>query len=158
LSESEKLSPKTIGTVGLAAAGTAAIHKYYSVKDKARKDANRKMKFEHQRSIEQSKPVEPSSAKARYEAEMNTRPKEARSAAKTSRLARKAAKAAGRGMGAVGIAAGLPGAIADSADIAAEGGAFEARFGKFVEKMIGLPAGATGRPLTNKEKRTLGSI
>ena len=56
-------------------------------------------------------------------------------------------------MGAVGAVVGAPSMVESASRIEKEGGSFEAKFGKFVEEMLGVQSGTTGRPLTDAEKR-----
>jgi hypothetical protein len=79
-------------------------------------------------------------------------PKSRTPKAKTPAVTKLASKAAGRSLGAVGLLVGAPNAIASAAKINKEGGAFAARFGKFVEELTGMPSGSSWRPPTKKEQ------
>jgi hypothetical protein len=70
------------------------------------------------------------------------------------RLAKRAAKAASRRMGAVGAVVGAPSMVESAQRVEKEGGSFQARFGKFVEEMLGVQMGTSGRPLTAAEERS----
>lgn len=91
--------------------------------------------------------------------QLDENPYEFRKQIKARRLADKAAKASKlakgvtRKMGVLGATAGMADAIGSARRIEEEGGSWEARFGKFVEELIGLPSGATQRPSTEAEKK-----
>lgn len=63
-----------------------------------------------------------------------------------------ASRAASRSLGAAGLVVGAPNAIKSASRIDKEGGAFAARFGKFVEELTGMPSGSSWRPPTKKEQ------
>ncbi len=106
--------------------------------------------------IQRRHPVE---NKAWRERQLDQNPDEFRKATKARRLADRAARASKmakgvtRKMGALGATAGMADAIGSANRIDKEGGSFEARFGKFAEELLGLPSGATQRPLTEQEKK-----
>lgn len=76
-----------------------------------------------------------------------------------SRLATRAAKAGRlakgvtKKMGVLGATAGMADTIGIVNRVEEEGGPFPARLGKFAEEWLGLPPGATQRPLTDAEKK-----
>jgi hypothetical protein len=67
------------------------------------------------------------------------------------RLASKAAKATR--LGAIGTVASVPSMVAEAVEVEREGGDFSARLGKYVENLLGVPSGSTGRGMTDEEKR-----
>ena len=104
-----------------------------------------------------TKPMDPK--KAAHLRQTPEAARQQRKYAQSARLAKRADKAAKRGlgakvpkMGAMGLAAGGLGAAMDAREIDKEGGRFIARFGKFVERTLGIPAGTTGRPQTEQER------
>lgn len=92
------------------------------------------------------------------EREYSENPREFKRQVREGRLARRAARAAGRSMGAASVVAGAPGMISAARKIEKEGGPRAARFGKFVEQMLGVAPGTTGRPLTDAERKARMSI
>jgi hypothetical protein len=56
--------------------------------------------------------------------------------------------------GAIGATVGAVDTIKAASKAKEEGGSFTAGFGKFVEQMTGFPSGSSGRPLTEKEKKS----
>lgn len=91
--------------------------------------------------------------------QLDENPDEFRKQIKKRRLADRAARASKltkgltNKMGALGATAGMADAVGSASRIEKEGGSFEARFGKFAEELLGLPPGATQRPLTAAEKK-----
>jgi len=86
--------------------------------------------------------------------------KEFREYAKRKRLSARAqkarsrmAKAGSKSLGAAGIALNAPGTIGAARSIEAEGGPYAARFGKFVERILGAaPSQYLPRPPTERER------
>jgi hypothetical protein len=95
--------------------------------------------------------------------QLNENPDEFRKQIKARRLADRAARASKlakgvtKKLGVLGATAGMADTIGAANRAEAEGGSFPARFGKFAEEWLGLPGGATQRPLTEKERNRLNS-
>ena len=93
------------------------------------------------------------------EKQLNENPDAFRKGIKARRLATRAAKASRlakgvtKKMGVLGATAGMADTIGIVNRAEAEGGAFPARLGKFAEEWLGLPPGATQRPMTDAEKK-----
>jgi uncharacterized membrane protein YqiK len=72
------------------------------------------------------------------------------------RLKRRAAKARARGiggkLGVIGLATGIPRTVSNLKRIEAEGGPFAARFGKFIEGIVGSSSVHLPRPPTARER------
>ncbi len=103
--------------------------------------------------IQRRHPVE---NKAWREKQLNENPDEFRKQIKKRRLIDRAAKASKgltKKMGALGATVGMAGSYESANRIDKEGGSFESRFGKFAEEFLGLPPGATQRPMTEAEKK-----
>lgn len=86
------------------------------------------------------------------ETQWRQNPQQFRKAAKAGRLQRAADRASKR-LGVLGVVLNAPSAIMDVQKIEAEGGTRAAKFGKFVERMLGVRPFTSDRPMTDAEKR-----
>ena len=143
------------GAAGAAGVGVNVLSAQMDKRSKARESAKlseiQKKRDRIARRRKQPAAIHPKKKLA--EAAQDANPAMFKKIVKGQRLAARAAKASTRGLGAIGAVANAPGMIRDAQSISAEGGKFAARFGKFVERSLGLPAGTTGRPMTDKEQR-----
>lgn len=80
---------------------------------------------------------------------------EARVLRKAGKAAARTAKGTGRALGIGGAAATMPSTVKNATSAAREGGSWMNRFGKFVERQLGMPAGSSGRGATKKELESM---
>ena len=149
------------GAIGTLAAGNVALEGRLAAR--ARREVSKSqpkwaMASQSDRPIRQRAGVKEHPKKKWSEQVRSSNPKEFKRHVKTQRLARRAAKAGSRGMGALGLMVGAPAAISDARRIDKEGGRWADRFGKFVEKLTGMPPGSSGRGMTYSERRAARSI
>jgi hypothetical protein len=160
-----------LGAAGTAAAGTAALEGRLAERarrEAAKSQSNTVVKRQLDRRTRQKKVASEfrlSETKLKEHPgrkwatkSLNENPNEFRIQTQNQRLARRAAKAAGRSMGAFGLMVGAAGAVSDIRRIDREGGLWANRFGKFVEKLTGMPQGSSGRGMTDAESRAANSL
>jgi hypothetical protein len=140
------------GTVGALGVAGLAIDKKLEGKAQERRIDRKKVPVKPE--IAPTRPMHPKAAAAEHA--YDVAPKEFKKYVQKQRLARRASKA--RGMGAVGIALGAPTMVGEAQRVDKEGGRWADRFGKFIEEVLLLPKGSTGRGLTEAERRALNRI
>lgn len=156
------------GVVAGGAAAAQVLERHLSQKAKERSLAQQPVASRQQTRLERRRTEHRDFTRAEREAKKHPgqrwaerqyeqNPAEFRKQVKGQRLARRA-KQASRRLGALGLVLGAPGIIGTAMDVGREGGSFGARFGKFVEEILGVTPGISGRPMTEAEKKRALSI